>query len=81
MREGCFAGIMKTIEECWKEAWTFPTIEPPEDAKLIDVKNVNGDIKRLYATPDGKYWFDTERMKKFALEMEEARKRHAKKRR
>lgn len=29
---------VKSIKECWKEAWTFPGPRPPHEAKLIDVR-------------------------------------------
>ena len=68
---------VKSIKECWKEAWTFPGPRPPHEAKLIDVReDADGGKSYLYEMPDGSYLFDTDRSRAFALEMEAAQKRH-----
>jgi hypothetical protein len=69
------------LERAWKEARSFPGSRPPENAKEIDWKPVNGDTYILYKGESG-YFYNSVSGLRFAREMEiMQRERRYKKRR
>lgn len=65
----------KLLEEARNNAWTFPGLEPPAGAVYIGAVKTEKDVYFYYRGREGNFYYDTERMRRFEMEMQEARKR------
>ena len=62
---------MKELETGFKEAKSFPGLNPPNNATLLGKIQTPKDIVNIYKDSQGNYWYDTENGRKFEMDMQE----------
>lgn len=58
-----------------KEAYSFPGTRPPNGAWYIGSITKNNDTYNYYKDEDGNYYYDTDKERKFEVEMQQAQRK------
>lgn len=68
------------LEQARKNAWSFPGLTPPNNAEYIGAIRAKEDIYFYYQDKGGNFYYDSQRMRCFELEIREAQKKKEQKR-
>lgn len=73
--------VAESIEEIRAKAWTFQGLKPPNGAVQIAEEIRRGQKQWYFKTPDGKYYYETEKGRNWKIKIEQwakekARKKH-----
>ncbi len=63
------------LEAAREKAWSFPGLQPPENARYIGYQKIGTEKYLYWRDSRGNYWFDTEGGMAFKKEMEEIQKK------
>lgn len=78
IRDGRIWGFemdMQELEQAHRKAWSFPDIQPPNNAQYIGYRMHKTEKYLYWKDSEGNYWYDTERGMAFKEIMEEAQKK------
>lgn len=68
----------EVLEEARKDAWSFPGLTPPNNAVYIGAIETKEDVYFYYQDKEGNFYYDSQQMRCFELEMIEAQKKKQK---
>lgn len=63
------------LEQARKNAWSFPGLTPPNNAAYIGAIKTKEDTYFYYQDKEGNFYYDSQQMRCFELEMREAQKK------
>lgn len=66
---------MEELERAYQNAWSFPALEPPNQARYIGFQKYPTGRYLYWKDAEGNYWYDTERGMIFKKEMKEVQKK------
>lgn len=69
------------LQEAREKAYSFPGLVPPNNAEPVGQIEEAHDTYFYYRDSEGNFYYDSERMRRFELEMQEAQKRKKERRR
>lgn len=62
------------LEQARNQAWSFPGLTPPNHARYIGSIETKEDTYFYYQDREGNFYYDSQQMRSFELEMREAQK-------
>lgn len=68
------------LAEAWEHARSFPGLTPPNNAVYIGAVEKRGEKYFFYRDSAGNFYYDSERGRRFQLEMQERKKERDRKR-
>lgn len=65
----------EVLEQARKNAWSFPWLTPPNNAAYIGAIEAKEDTYFYYQDKEGNFYYDSQQIRRFELEMREAQKK------